>query len=31
MLAEKREDDDLPEVDQNTKKTLRTRAAAKAK
>ncbi|XP_034252703.1 translocating chain-associated membrane protein 1 [Thrips palmi] len=28
---EKREDDDLPEVDQNTKKTLRTRAAAKAK
>lgn len=25
---EKREDDDLPEVDQNTKKTLRTRAAA---
>lgn len=28
---EKREDDDLPEVDQNTKKTLRTRAVAKAK
>jgi len=28
---EKREDDDLPEVDQNTKKTLRTRAATKAK
>lgn len=28
---EKREDDDLPEVDQNTKKTLRSRAATKAK
>ncbi|KAE8751052.1 hypothetical protein FOCC_FOCC002137 [Frankliniella occidentalis] len=28
---EKREDDDLPEVDQNTKKTLRSRTATKAK